>query len=373
MPRSKFSLTQILIGLLIFIAVLWMYREFKAYFKIQTTSSYILPSDTEVKGEKGVFTWLIHAYVPDHNAGSEWMAHAMNTFLIREKGVKVNVVTNKSSVAGYERVRIIEKNNIKVASEAVADAQVLLSHHTMEPNAVKTAVQAKKPLVILLHDNSRKRQLRIYKYFLPKNLYIIANSKWLQNYYADLNLPGIVVYPPVDSHDYEVSTNREYITLINVNKNKGGEQFIKIAKGLPDYKFLGVKGAYNKQVVDLDQKNILYVNSTPQIKEIYSKTGILLMPSKEESWGRTAVEAMASGIPVIAHPTPGLLESCGSAGIFCDRDDTESWIREIRRLKTDSAYYKEKSDLCKRRALELNPEIQLENFAKWIDKIQWKE
>lgn len=355
-------------------AILWVYREFKYYFFIKNASSYYNnPSNTVSKGDPNTYTWLIHAYVPDHNAGSEWMAHAINTFLIREKGAKVNVVSNKSSVNIYNRVQIVSKDDKEAATKAVDDASIILSHHTMEPNAVKTAVQVKKPLVILLHDHFRKRQLRIYKYFLPKNLYIICNSKWLQKYYSDLNLPGIVVYPPVDSRDYEVSTNREYITLINVNKNKGGEVFVEIAKGLPEYKFLGVKGAYNKQYVDLDQKNILYVNSTPQIKEIYSKTGILLMPSKEESWGRTAVEAMASGIPVIAHPTPGLLESCGDAGIFCDRDDTAAWVREIRRLKTDSAYYKEKSDLCKKRALELNPGDQLEALANWIKTLEWKD
>ena len=106
---------------------------------------------------------------------------------------------------------------------------------------------------------------------------------------------------------------------------------------------------------------------------MYAKTDILLIPSKEESWGRVAVEAMSSGIPVIANPTPGLVESCGEAGIFCKRNDIDSWVREIRRLKTDSEYYKTKSDLCLMRAKELDPEPQLKAMADWLSQLKWQE
>ncbi|WP_262928542.1 glycosyltransferase family 4 protein [Streptomyces sp. CBMA152] len=49
-------------------------------------------------------------------------------------------------------------------------------------------------------------------------------------------------------------------------------------------------------------------------EHVYSRSRVILMPSLYESWGRVAVEAFASGIPVIAHTTPGLVESMGEAG-----------------------------------------------------------
>ncbi|MFE4971343.1 glycosyltransferase [Kitasatospora sp. NPDC056651] len=51
-------------------------------------------------------------------------------------------------------------------------------------------------------------------------------------------------------------------------------------------------------------------------ERVYARSRVVLMPSSHESWGRVGVEAFASGIPVIAHPTPGLAECLGHAGIY---------------------------------------------------------
>ena len=42
-----------------------------------------------------------------------------------------------------------------------------------------------------------------------------------------------------------------------------------------------------------------------------------------------AVEALAHGIPVIAHPTPGLRESLGFAGTYVDRDNIDAWEAQL--------------------------------------------
>ena len=360
----------LLFGTLLLFIILYSIRELKFIYKLHNSLPYIKESKTvNTPSDK---TWLIHAYVPDHNAGSEWMAHAINTYLTREKGERINVIANETSVPMYDSVKIYSINDIELPS-IINKSDLLFSHHTMEPNAVKTALVCKKPIVLLMHDHGRKRYLREYKRILPNNVYIIHNSKWIQEWYSEYNFPSFVLYPPVDWKEYAVERKRDYITLINCNQNKGGHILIEIAKKMPDVQFLGVMGAYNKQIINKNIVNIRYIDSTPNIKEVYARTDILLMPSKEESWGRTAVEAMSSGIPVIVHPTPGLKESCGSAGIYCDRDSIDHWVKEIRKLKTDDAYYKTKSEACKRRAIELDPEPQLEALSKWLRTIQWKD
>lgn len=45
-----------------------------------------------------------------------------------------------------------------------------------------------------------------------------------------------------------------------------------------------------------------------------------------------------SGIPVIAHPTAGLKEALGPAGLFRDRDDPKSWCSLIDELGKRDVY-----------------------------------
>ncbi len=317
-------------------------------------------------------TWLIHMYPPMHNAGAEWMAHAMNNSLV-SSNYKVNVVLNSAALSEFERIHIIDKHKRDLVDSAILHSSLLISHLDMEPQAVQTAAIAKRPMVLIMHNNYRKHFLQEFIRVLPKNLYLIHNSYWLKEYYSQFNIPSIVVYPPVYWKEYNVETTREYVTLINLNSNKGGRILYNIAKEMPDVKFLGVKGGYDGQIIKNGLPNLTYIENTPYIQSVYAKTDILLVPSKEESWGRVAVEAMSSGIPVIAHPTPGLLESCGSAGIFCDRDDTAAWIREIHRLKNDATWREEISQRCLERAKELEPKKQLDEMAKWLSTLKWRE
>ena len=286
----------------------------------------------------------------------------------------MNVIVNTSPVREFERVHISVRNLIENNERFVKHSAVIMSHHNEEPRAVQTAAIAKRPIVLLMHDDGRKPYLQEYvRRSSRKNIYLIHNSYWLKRYYSVFGFRSIVVHPPVDWREYATETTREYVVVINCNKNKGGDVLIEIAKKMPDVKFMGVKGAYNKQITSSHIPNITYVEQTSYIKDIYSKTDILLMPSAEESWGRTAVEAMSSGIPVIANPTAGLLESCGDAGIFCKRAAVDDWVQEIRRLKEDSEYYETVSRRSKLRAQELDPEPQLKAMRQWLKTLKWVE
>ena len=365
----------IIFFLMYMLAQLIIYTKF--YYDVHLAKLYVsseyVPTPLKEEDEKTI-TWIIHKYLPIHNAGSEWMAHAMNDYLMRQSEYRVNVIVYDTPVVDYERVFIINNKSLIANEHLLTHSAAIMTHHTEEPNAVRTAALIKRPVVCLMHDDGRRKFLSEYSRLSHrKNIYLIHNSNWLKKFYGDFNFESFVLYPPVYWKEYAVESNREYVTLINCNKNKGGETLIRIAKSMPDVQFLGVKGAYNVQSVDRRVPNIKYIEQTNYIKSIYAQTDILLMPSKEESWGRTAIEAMSSGIPVIANPTPGLLESCGEAGIFCKRDDIESWVREIRRLKTDNAYYQSVSEACKRRAVALDPEPQLKAMAEWIRGLKWRD
>lgn len=323
---------------------------------------------------KKTITWIIHMYPPVHNAGAEWMAHAMNRFLIEKAGFKVNVILPYFPIKNFEGVNIIQFSETKRIETAIRNSSVVLSHLNFSRNTIRTCAKAKRPCILVIHNHEQGYLLNTAKRMISqKNLHLVHNSIWIQQVYSSYSYNSIVVYPPVSWKEYRTNTSKKYVTLINLNKNKGGHVLIEIAKQMPNVEFLAVKGGYDIQIIDERIPNIKYVSNTPKIKEIYAKSQIILMPSKEESWGRVAVEAMASGIPVIANPTPGLKEACSYAGLFADRNNIQEWVNLIYRLKTDAGYYKKQSELAFKRAQELDPTPQLQKLSTWLQEIQWKQ
>ena len=165
----------------------------------------------------------------------------------------------------------------------------------------------------------------------------------------------------------EEKKTKKYVTLSNVNDNKGGHLLIQLAKAIPEMEFQGILGGYRKQITYTGLPNLRYVQHTTEIKEVYAQTMIQIMPSKEETWGRTAVEAMSSGIPVIVSPTPGLRECCLDAALYCDRGDLDSWVITLRKLKEDKEFYNQRSRVALERAHALDPNPVLARIEEWLD------
>lgn len=324
-------------------------------------------------------TWIIHMYPPYHNAGAEWMAHCLNRYLVKEHGFTIYVFIPSKSILGYnyfnptttyEGVHVYNINDTPAMEKALAYSAAICSHLDLANSVRKFAKEQKKPYIHFLHNSFEGKKLTAWQQD-PHPTFLIANSEWIRRFYEEFGFPIKVLYPPVFWQDYSVPrTNANFITLINLNKNKGGKILPEIARRIPEEQFAGVKGGYDKQIIDKSASNITYFPNTPKIQEIYEKTKILLVPSSYESWGRVAVEAMSSGIPVIANPTPGLREALGNAGIFCHRDDIPAWVKEIKRLREDEEYYKLMSVKALARAKELDPIPQMDALAKWFNEFQ---
>jgi glycosyltransferase involved in cell wall biosynthesis len=88
------------------------------------------------------------------------------------------------------------------------------------------------------------------------------------------------------------------------------------------------------------------------------------MPSLYESWGRTATEAMCSGIPVICTETGGLAENCGKAGVYVERT-ADAYALEIEKLNNTKLYLRKSKD-SRIRSRELDPVTELALFNEWL-------
>lgn len=290
----------------------------------------------------------VHGYFPNHNAGAEAMLHQILIDL-RDKGHEVKVVTQNPGAESYEDIEIIEAHSKKEVG-TIHWSNIIITHLNMTRFAVQHGKRYKKPVVHLVHND---KQLSYNKVFDSGSAGLaVANSDWIRKT-VKRGIDSVVVYPPTIPERYAVKTTGKFITLINMNEAKGGKVFWQLARIFPDKQFLGVKGAYGEQVeYEKDLPNVTIMENTPDIQKIYKKTGIIIMPSSYESWGRVGMEAACSGIPVIASPTPGLTESLDYAGIFADPDDIAGYVEAIRMLD-DKEVYDKYSQLLRQRSREV--------------------
>jgi glycosyltransferase involved in cell wall biosynthesis len=66
-----------------------------------------------------------------------------------------------------------------------------------------------------------------------------------------------------------------------------------------------------------------------QRDEFVRHAAVLLLPSLHEGFGRTALEAMSAGVPVIASNRGAIPEVVGEAGLLLDPYSKEEWVKAI--------------------------------------------
>lgn len=310
---------------------------------------------------------VVHAYPPHHNAGAEWMLHTLLRSLAG-RGHDCHVRLSRPS-PGRTAYRLdgITVHPRGALGPAPHDVDLVLTHLENTSRTVRAARAAAVPVVHLVHNTHP--QTRAWLTSHPADL-TVFNSTWMA---AELARPGaahLVVRPPVLPADY-ATTPGESATLVNLNADKGALTFWALARRLPDLPFVGVVGAYGRQIRrdpvtgDVPRNVVVLDHGTP-MRQVYSRTRVLLVPSVYESWGRVAAEAMCSGIPVIAHPTPGLRECLAEAGTFAHRDDVDAWAGHLRRL-AQPRQWRAASRAALARSAQLDP---AEDLRRWCDAVE---
>lgn len=309
----------------------------------------------------------VHLYPPAHYAGAEMMLHELLKALVaRGHGVEVHLSRFSTVYEPYAR------DGVEVFPRGTADwqeraqkADVLITHLDNTSTVISAAIAYDKPLIQVLHNTHPPTRM----WANCKNDLLVYNSDWMQRELGR-DPHGIVVRPPVRVADYKVDNSEAAcVTLINTSPQKGGVLFAQLAAVLPRVEFLGVRGAYGEQL-DPNVPNCEMREHGTDILDVYRDTRVLLMPSNYESWGRTAVEAMCSGIPVLAAETPGLREALGPAGIFLRQDaDVDQWADALQKLLGNELLYDEVAAACRWRASELDPEEELAAFVARVEAL----
>lgn len=168
---------------------------------------------------------------------------------------------------------------------------------------------------------------------------------------------GIVVRSPLRVADHAAHRRGDAVTLVNLNPKKGPDLFYRVGEGLRSKApLLAVRGGYGAQITPPVGSRATVVGpfaAADMRRRVWARTRVLTVPSTAESWGRVAAEALCSGIPVVAAPTPGLRECLGEAGTFVPLADERGWRDAIDALLSDPAVYRAASRAARARAQEL--------------------
>lgn len=342
-------------------------------------------------------TALIHLFPPEHCAGSETTLHAALRALAH-RGHIVRVICANSKTAPYEidGISVVRPPRRGVETwlkDYVQGSDLLVTHLDLTNQAMALAMAVKIPLVHFVHNDAQLMCWRVDARVPYKNALTVYNSHWLaakpSNYFGqempkEWLAPSIVVHPVVEKEHYECERGTK-ITLVNPTPGKGVETFKALARLMPDYQFLAVEGGYGEQMIVAPgaklkpnqieaSGNIEWMAHTPDIRNVFRKTKVLLMPSDYESFGRVGIEAACCGIPTVAHPTIGLREAFGDAGIFIDRNEIAAWFNEVQRLMTDDVYYHKRSQIVLEMARQIDPESEFDRLEQaFLDTVQrWK-
>lgn len=320
---------------------------------------------------------LVHFFPPFRCAGSETVALELLK-AAADDGHEVRVwVTHRDSQRNwtgrepdtkYEGLTIHRVRNAVIGGQKMKAwrPDVIFSHHDHSMHAVRCANQIGARSVFAVHNDHdlNQRPLR------ARPDLVLFNSDWVAESLSRFGDPkqSMIFHPPLTADRHVVEKIGDAVTLINLNADKGALIFYDLAARMPDTKFLGVVGGHGVQVVRRNLPNVTILDHGPDMKRVWERTRILLMPSVYESYGLTAVEAGINGIPTIANPTPGLMENLGERGLFVDRDNVEGWVHEIRRLEHGSNYSDASGYARSRAALALDATRDtLKKWCAWLN------
>ena len=315
----------------------------------------------------------IHLYPPKHNCGAEYMIHRIAKHL-QSKGHHIRVLLHQANHYKITNNYVFDGIDVFPPSPNVIEnlfnwSNVVFTHLDYTKWSISMAAMKKKPLFHLIHNSHPYPEI----INAERNQHIVYNSEWLKNE-LQYNFDNFTITPPIDYSNFyseNDANDNDYITLINLNENKGGKIFEQIARALPNKRFLGILGSYDEQFIP-SLSNVKIEPNSPNIKDVYDKTRILLMPSKYESWGMTASEAMCSGSPIICTETPGLKENCDKAAIYVkDRDNIKEWVAAIIKLDDEKAY-NAASRKARARGNEQKSDEKLDKFEHWMREMVYK-
>lgn len=316
---------------------------------------------------------LVSASDPfDETAGAErtltrWLTH------LSSNGHHVDVLTygtrSDERVRGCDVLRFADKCPLSTVEQhcASTDVDVVLTQGGWGDIALWAADRHDIPSLLCVMSDFDLRLTSGIAADAPPSRAVAVSRDYRKRAQEVYDCPIRTVYPPIDFEYYTVEqVQRETYTMVNPIEFKGGAIFRRLAERHSDQQFLAVMGwlhqrnddlSFDMDIYDIYSRSIneyvsppgepdlsgvqnLEYRETADIRDIYRRTSVLLVPSQwTEAFGRVVLEAMHNGIPVVASDVGGLPEACGGAGMLVDNyDSVDAWSSCLSEVADEDVY-----------------------------------
>jgi len=223
--------------------------------------------------------------------------------------------------------------------------------------------------VTAVSENLKKETFKLFD--IKNNIEVIPNFICLKEYKMDNN----------DYYKKRFAPNNEKVIchVSNFRKVKRIEDVIIAFEGISkemDVKLLlvgdGPERARLEQISRNSKfsKNIFFLGSLKSTKEVLNISDLFILPSSKESFGLSALEAMACGVPVIASDSGGIPEviSHGKSGLLNSVGDTCQMTKNALKLLSNDSLLESFKTNAYQQAMKFDIEVILPKYESLYEK-----
>lgn len=325
---------------------------------------------------------LSHGYPPLWNMGGEVALHRAMKALRGEKFVLTSTNNKPYTFEGVS-VQQIDTPNVldinadpgPIAKQLIdINADIVVGQNELSYPAVLAAREAGAISVVNVHTPPKYG--RGIAMAMRETDYAVYNTLTSARQWGEPN--AFVLHPPINPLPTEYSTNGDAYTLLSSLVNKGVTVVLDLAQRFPNKRFIIVRSPAEPThgLSDLEERvaslpNVeLHPRVAPEDVPFYLKqTRILLVPSRYETYGMSAIEAAGYGIPTVHVDTPHVREGIGDGAVLVPPLDVKATARGISVIEKRYNIY---SEAARQKAewLDKRQKTELEQFADYFESLQ---
>lgn len=275
---------------------------------------------------------LFH-YQPYELALSSKMAYVVKTYDIDILHVHYAI---PHAYAGYMAKQMLKREGIEVPMITTLHGTdiTLVGNHPTYKEAVTFSIN-ESDVVTSVSESLKRDTLRLFN--VDKDIKVIPNFIGLQKTERVSPCKRSVM----------ASADELIVTHIsNFRKVKRVDDVVRVFYGIQQQlpaKLIMVGDGPEREIADQlckdlgIKKKVLFLGNTSDIDRILCFTDLFLLPSESESFGLSALEAMAAGVPVVSSNAGGLSEvnEEGVSGYLCPIGDVQTMAEKAIYILSD--------------------------------------